>query len=299
MKRILGSNVCFTPGFINCRHVVELSLEQRGVLLCTRVHSYSIKSRSPVTSNDQTQSLLAHKDEIKVEPRNKGILRVPQRYMCSGSRSLSLFILVTSRSATPRTPRAKLHPHLLTPHTNNIYIQTLQPKKHLCCKCIHIEHKWMTHWHRTCSCYNQVWQGIYNYDCSGFFFTLPLLSPQALKALQEMSLTSPCSLPPLSTRHSKAIPVQAFEVQTHACSHTHAHTCAHLMINVVGCWSSALILAVHTDSINKPSQKNPHNVDWNLMNLKYLCLSWKEVTTNVLAVSSIELPSPQANQSLN
>uniref|UniRef100_A0A8D0CXX4 phosphatidylinositol-3,4,5-trisphosphate 5-phosphatase n=1 Tax=Sander lucioperca TaxID=283035 RepID=A0A8D0CXX4_SANLU len=36
---------------------------------------------------------------------------------------------------------------------------------------------------------------------------------EALKALQDMSLSSPCSLPPLSMRHSKAIPVQAFEVK--------------------------------------------------------------------------------------
>lgn len=45
---------------------------------------------------------------------------------------------------------------------------------------------------------------------------LPLSdTPQALKALQDMSLTSPCSPPPLhSMRHSKSIPVQAFEVCT-------------------------------------------------------------------------------------
>ncbi|KAJ3590309.1 hypothetical protein NHX12_008262 [Muraenolepis orangiensis] len=37
---------------------------------------------------------------------------------------------------------------------------------------------------------------------------LSSIEKKALKALQEMSSTSPCSLPPLSTRHSKAIPVK-------------------------------------------------------------------------------------------
>ncbi|CAL8351355.1 unnamed protein product [Lota lota] len=46
---------------------------------------------------------------------------------------------------------------------------------------------------------------------------LSSIEKKALKALQEMSLTSPCSLPPLSTRHSKAIPVQAFEVKLDGC----------------------------------------------------------------------------------
>uniref|UniRef100_A0A8C4GRK1 phosphatidylinositol-3,4,5-trisphosphate 5-phosphatase n=1 Tax=Dicentrarchus labrax TaxID=13489 RepID=A0A8C4GRK1_DICLA len=40
-----------------------------------------------------------------------------------------------------------------------------------------------------------------------------LLSSIEKKALQDMSLSSPCSPPPLSMRHSKAIPVQAFEVK--------------------------------------------------------------------------------------
>ncbi|KAM4628251.1 phosphatidylinositol 3,4,5-trisphosphate 5-phosphatase 2A [Polymixia lowei] len=42
---------------------------------------------------------------------------------------------------------------------------------------------------------------------------LSSIEKKALKALQEMSLSSPCSPPPLSTRNSKAIPVQAFEVK--------------------------------------------------------------------------------------
>ncbi|XP_031716880.1 phosphatidylinositol 3,4,5-trisphosphate 5-phosphatase 2A isoform X1 [Anarrhichthys ocellatus] len=42
---------------------------------------------------------------------------------------------------------------------------------------------------------------------------LSSIEKKALKALQDMSLSSPCSLPPLSMRHSKAIPVQAFEVK--------------------------------------------------------------------------------------
>uniref|UniRef100_A0A8C5BDS3 phosphatidylinositol-3,4,5-trisphosphate 5-phosphatase n=1 Tax=Gadus morhua TaxID=8049 RepID=A0A8C5BDS3_GADMO len=46
---------------------------------------------------------------------------------------------------------------------------------------------------------------------------LSSIEKKALKALQEMSLTSPCSLPPLSTRQSKAIPVQAFEVKLDGC----------------------------------------------------------------------------------
>lgn len=50
------------------------------------------------------------------------------------------------------------------------------------------------------------------FSCSSFFIVFLSLSPQALKALQDMSLSSPCSPPPLSMRHSKAIPVQAFEV---------------------------------------------------------------------------------------
>uniref|UniRef100_A0A668AB68 phosphatidylinositol-3,4,5-trisphosphate 5-phosphatase n=1 Tax=Myripristis murdjan TaxID=586833 RepID=A0A668AB68_9TELE len=41
---------------------------------------------------------------------------------------------------------------------------------------------------------------------------LSSIEKKALKALQDISLTSPCS-PPLSMRHSKAIPVQAFEVK--------------------------------------------------------------------------------------
>ncbi|KAF7666066.1 hypothetical protein LDENG_00118300 [Lucifuga dentata] len=41
---------------------------------------------------------------------------------------------------------------------------------------------------------------------------LSSIEKKALKALQDMSLTSPCS-PPHSMRHSKAIPVQAFEVK--------------------------------------------------------------------------------------
>lgn len=56
-----------------------------------------------------------------------------------------------------------------------------------------------------------------SFNTFSIFLCHPLsLSLQALKALQEMSLSSPCSPPPLSMRHSKAIPVQAFEVQTHA-----------------------------------------------------------------------------------
>ncbi|KAA8593980.1 hypothetical protein FQN60_004814 [Etheostoma spectabile] len=42
---------------------------------------------------------------------------------------------------------------------------------------------------------------------------LSSIEKKALKALQDMSLASPCTLPPLSMRHSKAIPVQAFEVK--------------------------------------------------------------------------------------
>ncbi|KAM7413176.1 hypothetical protein PAMA_020516 [Pampus argenteus] len=42
---------------------------------------------------------------------------------------------------------------------------------------------------------------------------LSSIEKKALKALQDMSLSSPCTLPPLSMRHSKAIPVQAFEVK--------------------------------------------------------------------------------------
>ncbi|XP_062328439.1 phosphatidylinositol 3,4,5-trisphosphate 5-phosphatase 2A isoform X2 [Osmerus eperlanus] len=42
---------------------------------------------------------------------------------------------------------------------------------------------------------------------------LSSIEKKALKALQDMSLSSPSSPPPLSTRHSKAIPVQAFEVK--------------------------------------------------------------------------------------
>uniref|UniRef100_A0A7N6B7Z7 phosphatidylinositol-3,4,5-trisphosphate 5-phosphatase n=1 Tax=Anabas testudineus TaxID=64144 RepID=A0A7N6B7Z7_ANATE len=42
---------------------------------------------------------------------------------------------------------------------------------------------------------------------------LSSIEKKALKALQDMSLSSPCSPPPLSMRHSKAIPVQAFEVK--------------------------------------------------------------------------------------
>nr|XP_046244725.1 phosphatidylinositol 3,4,5-trisphosphate 5-phosphatase 2A [Scatophagus argus]XP_046244726.1 phosphatidylinositol 3,4,5-trisphosphate 5-phosphatase 2A [Scatophagus argus] len=43
---------------------------------------------------------------------------------------------------------------------------------------------------------------------------LSSIEKKALKALQDMSLASPCSPPPpLSMRHSKAIPVQAFEVK--------------------------------------------------------------------------------------
>nr|XP_040031013.1 phosphatidylinositol 3,4,5-trisphosphate 5-phosphatase 2A [Gasterosteus aculeatus aculeatus] len=41
---------------------------------------------------------------------------------------------------------------------------------------------------------------------------LSSIEKKALKTLQDLSL-SPCSLPPLSMRHSKAIPVQAFEVK--------------------------------------------------------------------------------------
>uniref|UniRef100_A0A3P8TIP0 phosphatidylinositol-3,4,5-trisphosphate 5-phosphatase n=1 Tax=Amphiprion percula TaxID=161767 RepID=A0A3P8TIP0_AMPPE len=44
-------------------------------------------------------------------------------------------------------------------------------------------------------------------------FMVSKMIQQALKALQDMSLSSPCSPPPLSMRHSKAIPVQAFEVK--------------------------------------------------------------------------------------
>lgn len=53
---------------------------------------------------------------------------------------------------------------------------------------------------------------------------------QALKALQDMSLSSPCS-PPLSSRHSKAIPVQAFEVclYTVSCSFTCIYDTMHLL----------------------------------------------------------------------
>ncbi|XP_024863356.1 phosphatidylinositol 3,4,5-trisphosphate 5-phosphatase 2A isoform X2 [Kryptolebias marmoratus] len=42
---------------------------------------------------------------------------------------------------------------------------------------------------------------------------LSSIEKKALKALQDMSLSSPCSLPLFSTRHSKAIPVHAFEVK--------------------------------------------------------------------------------------
>ncbi|XP_013863473.1 phosphatidylinositol 3,4,5-trisphosphate 5-phosphatase 2A isoform X2 [Austrofundulus limnaeus] len=42
---------------------------------------------------------------------------------------------------------------------------------------------------------------------------LSSIEKKALKALQDMSLSSPLSLPLFSTRHSKAIPVQAFEVK--------------------------------------------------------------------------------------
>uniref|UniRef100_A0A3Q4B785 phosphatidylinositol-3,4,5-trisphosphate 5-phosphatase n=1 Tax=Mola mola TaxID=94237 RepID=A0A3Q4B785_MOLML len=42
---------------------------------------------------------------------------------------------------------------------------------------------------------------------------LSSIEKKALKALQDMSLSSPCSPTPLSMRHSKAIPVQAFEVK--------------------------------------------------------------------------------------
>uniref|UniRef100_A0A8C5ESR4 phosphatidylinositol-3,4,5-trisphosphate 5-phosphatase n=1 Tax=Gouania willdenowi TaxID=441366 RepID=A0A8C5ESR4_GOUWI len=42
---------------------------------------------------------------------------------------------------------------------------------------------------------------------------LSSIEKKALKALQDMSLTSPCSPPLHSMRHSKAIPVQAFEVK--------------------------------------------------------------------------------------
>ncbi|KAM8904469.1 phosphatidylinositol 3,4,5-trisphosphate 5-phosphatase 2A isoform 2-T2 [Spinachia spinachia] len=41
---------------------------------------------------------------------------------------------------------------------------------------------------------------------------LSSIEKKALKTLQDLSL-SPCSLPPLSMRHSKALPVQAFEVK--------------------------------------------------------------------------------------
>ncbi|KAM4742998.1 phosphatidylinositol 3,4,5-trisphosphate 5-phosphatase 2A isoform 2-T2 [Anableps anableps] len=42
---------------------------------------------------------------------------------------------------------------------------------------------------------------------------LSSIEKKALKALQDMSLSSPCSPPLFSMRHSKAIPVQAFEVK--------------------------------------------------------------------------------------
>uniref|UniRef100_A0A3B4BC72 phosphatidylinositol-3,4,5-trisphosphate 5-phosphatase n=1 Tax=Periophthalmus magnuspinnatus TaxID=409849 RepID=A0A3B4BC72_9GOBI len=42
---------------------------------------------------------------------------------------------------------------------------------------------------------------------------LSSIEKKALKALQDMSLTSPCSPPPPSMRNSKSIPVQAFEVK--------------------------------------------------------------------------------------
>ncbi|RVE64636.1 hypothetical protein OJAV_G00127770 [Oryzias javanicus] len=42
---------------------------------------------------------------------------------------------------------------------------------------------------------------------------LSSIEKKALKALQDMSSSSPCSPPPFSMRHSKAIPVQAFEVK--------------------------------------------------------------------------------------
>lgn len=42
---------------------------------------------------------------------------------------------------------------------------------------------------------------------------LSSIEKKALKALQDMSLSSPCSPNPLPMRHSKAIPVQAFEVK--------------------------------------------------------------------------------------
>uniref|UniRef100_A0A8C6WTJ4 phosphatidylinositol-3,4,5-trisphosphate 5-phosphatase n=1 Tax=Neogobius melanostomus TaxID=47308 RepID=A0A8C6WTJ4_9GOBI len=42
---------------------------------------------------------------------------------------------------------------------------------------------------------------------------LSSIEKKALKALQDMSLTSPCNPPPPSMRNSKAIPVQAFEVK--------------------------------------------------------------------------------------
>ncbi|CAL1570264.1 unnamed protein product [Knipowitschia caucasica] len=42
---------------------------------------------------------------------------------------------------------------------------------------------------------------------------LSSIEKKALKALQDMSLTSPCSPPPSSMRNSKSIPVQAFEVK--------------------------------------------------------------------------------------
>ncbi|XP_028275269.1 phosphatidylinositol 3,4,5-trisphosphate 5-phosphatase 2A isoform X2 [Parambassis ranga] len=42
---------------------------------------------------------------------------------------------------------------------------------------------------------------------------LSSIEKKALKALQDMSLSSPCNPPLLSMRHSKAIPVQAFEVK--------------------------------------------------------------------------------------
>lgn len=62
------------------------------------------------------------------------------------------------------------------------------------------------------------------------------LSLQALKALQDMSLSSPCSPPPFSMRHSKAIPVQAFEVNTY--NLTRARLCASLVVICVWGWSS-------------------------------------------------------------
>uniref|UniRef100_A0AAQ6A1E3 phosphatidylinositol-3,4,5-trisphosphate 5-phosphatase n=1 Tax=Amphiprion ocellaris TaxID=80972 RepID=A0AAQ6A1E3_AMPOC len=54
---------------------------------------------------------------------------------------------------------------------------------------------------------------IYIYVCLCVYTQLDGKQAEALKALQDMSLSSPCSPPPLSMRHSKAIPVQAFEVK--------------------------------------------------------------------------------------